>query len=62
MILSCSWCHHGQDLAISTFCDVCGHRADRARMDCDCEQCVEGLYRPYIDPEASYEPEREEEG
>jgi len=39
---SCSWCHELNELrAEKTFCWRCGHRADAARMMCDCRQCSE---------------------
>lgn len=53
MIVSCSWCHEAQDLDESRYCGVCGHRADRARVDCDCAQCQADFSR-YLarDPDA----------
>jgi len=43
---SCSWCHHWNVIHVddagnpqATLCLNCGHRADLARMHCDCQQC-----------------------
>lgn len=38
---SCSWCHTINDLipGRSAFCVACEHRADVARLDCDCPKC-----------------------
>lgn len=40
--VSCSWCHEmnwsNQDYW--PICKNCGHRADVARVDCDCISCV----------------------
>lgn len=37
---TCSWCHELVTLSPGpTTCPTCGHRADRARLDCDCPAC-----------------------
>lgn len=38
---TCSWCHEMNDVTPPppVFCGNCGHRADRARLDCDCDAC-----------------------
>lgn len=50
-VRSCSWCHEFNEIsAESTTCWRCGHRADLARIHCDCQQCQE-LYlatRPFF--------------
>lgn len=33
---TCSWC---STMTSDWLCPECGHRADRARMDCDCGVC-----------------------
>lgn len=40
--LSCSWCHTFNEIDRDrpTYCKECGHRADLARMRCDCSQCA----------------------
>lgn len=35
----CSWCHETVTINGPTLCPTCGHRADVARMDCDCGMC-----------------------
>ena len=40
LIISCSWCHAPNDLAHTMWCHECGHRADRARAECNCPQCL----------------------
>lgn len=43
IIASCSWCHRGNDVTAGrTFCAECGHRADVARIFCDCDRCRAG--------------------
>lgn len=42
IVVACSWCHglnsqNGLDL--TPYCIFCGHRADLARVDCDCPKC-----------------------
>jgi hypothetical protein len=39
--ISCSWCHHMNNLDDPTVrhCANCGHRADVPRLDCDCPKC-----------------------
>lgn len=43
--LSCSWCHEMNDISpnithgVAIYCRNCGHRADVARVDCDCRNC-----------------------
>jgi hypothetical protein len=44
MLVSCSWCHEINDLGQFTYCATCGHRADRPRVDCDCEVCEADLH------------------
>lgn len=52
---SCSWCHEENSWAAEPgrltgrfrqpppmLCRNCGHRADVARMDCDCSECSKG--------------------
>jgi hypothetical protein len=39
--VSCSWCHTMNRIG-QPFCAECGHRADVARMDCDCRRCRTG--------------------
>lgn len=48
---SCSWCHTNNTLVpgCRNLCRHCGHRADLARMMCDCPQCV-GLFSPPVPP------------
>jgi hypothetical protein len=39
--VACSWCHQVARLdGPKTYCRNCGHRADVARADCDCDACV----------------------
>lgn len=40
--VTCSWCHAGVVLMPGggpTYCPECHHRADVARLHCDCDQC-----------------------
>lgn len=38
--ISCSWCHESNELTgRPLFCWSCGHRADVARMYCNCVAC-----------------------
>lgn len=38
---TCSWCHTSNVLdAAPILCGACGHRADVARLDCNCAKCV----------------------
>lgn len=38
--LTCSWCHTANTSdGRPVICRNCGHRADVARMDCDCTRC-----------------------
>ncbi len=37
--VTCSWCH---TLTADRYCPTCGHRADAARLDCDCASCRTG--------------------
>jgi hypothetical protein len=40
IIVSCSWCHSSARLFPGpAWCLTCGHRADVARVDCDCPKC-----------------------
>jgi len=40
VIRSCSWCHELNELrGTPTYCWSCGHRADVARISCDCPEC-----------------------
>lgn len=42
MVQSCSWCREGNEVRADgrkVFCWSCGHRADVARIDCDCPKC-----------------------
>jgi hypothetical protein len=52
-IVSCSWCHAVNALGPGpVYCEVCEHRGDRARLDCDCPRC-----RRFEDPrDAAGEP------
>lgn len=44
--MTCSWCHTANYIAAHpTHCRHCRHRADLARMNCDCPQCS-GPVRP----------------
>ncbi len=45
MLVSCSWCHHVNDLLHGVQCENCGHRADRPRSECDCEACHPALVK-----------------
>jgi predicted amidophosphoribosyltransferase len=37
LVVSCSWCHRAVPISDRRqFCPECGHRADVARVDCDC--------------------------
>ncbi len=38
---TCSWCHALATVrpGYTTYCPLCGHRADLSRMDCDCTSC-----------------------
>ena len=38
---SCSWCHEMTPVTpgVATLCRCCEHRADVARLDCDCARC-----------------------
>ncbi len=37
---TCSWCHEENGVSNTpVYCTKCGHRADVARIDCDCERC-----------------------
>lgn len=38
---TCSWCHAPAAVTPGrpAWCDSCGHRADVARLDCDCLRC-----------------------
>lgn len=56
---SCSWCHTTNDITaaarlLPVFCSTCGHRADVARMQCDCGECLElrGIARPAAESQA----------
>jgi len=40
IIVSCSWCHGSVIATGRTICPECGHRADVARVDCDCDGCL----------------------
>lgn len=43
---TCSWCHTLSGAAIpgyKVWCNECGHRADVARLDCDCPKCEREL-------------------
>lgn len=42
--VGCSWCHALVETADRAWptCPECGHRADRARMFCDCSTCRHG--------------------
>ena len=43
---SCSWCNELNDVtAPPVFCRSCGHRADVARMFCNCEHCTQNTVR-----------------
>lgn len=48
---SCSWCHTTNTLVpgVRNLCRRCGHRADLARIDCDCPKCA-GLFSPPKEP------------
>lgn len=40
----CSWCHTENKVTAdaanaTTSCQFCGHRADVARLECDCQRC-----------------------
>ena len=40
VVQTCSWCHEVVDITAGpTLCHLCGHRADVARVNCDCHQC-----------------------
>jgi hypothetical protein len=48
LVVSCSWCHTSVERAKNsrvagvhapTWCQTCRHRADVARVDCDCVRC-----------------------
>jgi len=41
---ACSWCHalNWEDGPHWPICWGCSHRADVARVDCDCKACVRG--------------------
>jgi len=39
MSVSCSWCDTLNEITIK-FCRQCGHCAHKARMLCDCPQCL----------------------
>jgi NADH pyrophosphatase NudC (nudix superfamily) len=40
VLVSCSWCHELVEVrARIQYCPTCGHRADVARVDCDCPKC-----------------------
>lgn len=45
----CSWCHTANTVQAGTwpFCATCGHRADKPRIDCDCDQCQLALVKAY---------------
>lgn len=50
---SCSWCHHVNVIRQSpTFCADCGHRADVARLSCDCPKCAMGRGGPFDLPQS----------
>jgi hypothetical protein len=38
---SCPWCHQLNVIAAPrVHCPNCGHRADKARLYCDCDRCL----------------------
>jgi predicted amidophosphoribosyltransferase len=40
LTVACSWCHTAVLVtALRNYCPTCGHRADVARVDCDCPKC-----------------------
>lgn len=44
MKVTCSWCDTLNPVE-DEFCSTCGHRAQRARMFCDCPRCSGPLIR-----------------
>jgi len=65
---SCAWCHRlvnvTHDPAPS--CPYCGHRADLARLSCDCSRCQASAFASAVlrtaDEYAEPRPERPEGG
>jgi len=54
--VTCGWCHELVNVragGLPTYCPRCGHRADVARIDCDCPRCVGTLraIRPQQPPD-----------
>jgi len=46
---SCSWCHELNELrGAPTYCWNCRHRADVARMLCDCRACRQAIFEGVI--------------
>jgi hypothetical protein len=41
MSVTCSWCHQANEVECgkAVYCSMCGHRADRQRVACDCVAC-----------------------
>lgn len=51
-VVCCSWCHTGNRVQAGekAYCWNCWHRADVARVDCDCSWCEAGrLERAGVD-------------
>lgn len=50
IVVSCSWCHESNEAEMGgVLCSNCGHRADVARVDCDCGKCSRESADPVFD-------------
>lgn len=57
IIATCSWCHLENKIeGPRVHCPNCGHRADVARVACDCERCLKRTYVSGEYPDGIHSP------